>query len=305
MKQFFVLSAMIGLFVAMLCFPQATFDGASNGLLLWFQIILPTLLPFMIFSNLLVRTNAIDYIAYALKSCIQPVFQVSPPSCYAIVAGFLCGYPMGAKVIADLTRSNRISHSEGQYLLSFCNNSSPMFILSYIVLQNFKNDALSFGTLFILISTPILCSFIFRRHYLKQMHRTNTYSSSRNRFVFHFEILDDSIMNSFEMITKIGGYIIIFSILFRLAETMPYNWYLPLLEISNGIPWILHQGLSFNSSYILVIALTSFGGICAMLQTHSMLQGTNIRMLPYIIQKLITTLVTSLLAFIYVIFILQ
>lgn len=259
----------------------------------------------MIFSNLLIQTNAIDYIAHALKSFIQPFFQVSTPSCYAIVAGFLCGYPMGAKVIADLTRSNRISPAEGQYLLSFCNNSSPMFIVSYIVLQNFKNKSLSFATLLILISAPILCSFLFRRHYLKQIHGTDPSFSRPNRFVFHFQILDDSIMNGFEMITKIGGYVILFSILFFLAGNLPYNWYLPLLEISNGIPWILQQSIPFAYIYILVLALTTFGGICAMLQTYSMIQDTGIHIFPYIIQKLITTVVTSLLAFIYVTFILR
>lgn len=289
----------------MLCFPQATFNGATSGLLLWFQIVLPTLLPFMIFSNLLIQSNAIDSIAHALKSFIQPLFQVSTPSCYAILVGFLCGYPMGAKAIADLTRSNRISSEEGQYLLSFCNNSSPMFILSFVVLQNLKNKSLAVATISILLLSPILCSFLFRKSYLKQAKNTTKAPFQSNKFVFRFQILDDSIMNGFEMITKVGGYIILFSILFCLAGNLPYNWYLPLLEISNGIPWILHQSIPFSYIYILVLALTSFGGICAMLQTYSMLQGTGIRMFPYIIQKLITTVVTSLLAFLYVVFILR
>lgn len=34
------------LFTVMLVSPKAVFTGASEGLLLWFQIILPTLFPF-------------------------------------------------------------------------------------------------------------------------------------------------------------------------------------------------------------------------------------------------------------------
>ena len=305
MKQFMPLFMIILLFALMLCFPQATLIGASNGLLLWFQAILPTLLPFMIVSNLLIRTNAIDYISRPLSPVIQPLFKVSSPSCYAIIVGFLCGYPMGAKAIADLTHTKRISTEEAQYLLSFCNNSSPMFILSYLVLQNFKNHSLSLPTLLILLASPMICSFFFRKYHLKTSYKKNLSKPHSERFKFQFQILDDCIMNGFEMITKVGGYIILFSILFSLAGRIPYNWFLPLLEISNGIPYLLHQELTFDFTYILVLAATSFGGICAILQTYSMIQNTGIRMFPYIIQKLITTAVTSLLAFIYVTFILR
>ena len=159
MKQIAILSSLIFLFIIMLFFPKATLAGAADGLLLWFQMILPTLLPFMILSNLLLQTNAIYYISCALKPILQPLFQISTPSCYAVLVGFLCGYPMGAKIIADLTRSNRISKEEGQYLLSFCNNSSPMFILSYISLQILQAPSFSAITLLILFISPIFMFF--------------------------------------------------------------------------------------------------------------------------------------------------
>ena len=104
LKQFATLFCMIGFFVLMLCFPRETFEGATSGLLLWFQIILPTLLPFIILSNLLIHTNAVTYISNIIKPFIQKLFRVSNYGCYAVFVGFLCGYPMGAKVVADLIR---------------------------------------------------------------------------------------------------------------------------------------------------------------------------------------------------------
>ena len=304
MKKIVSLFIIIGFFVIMLIFPQQTFEGASNGLLLWFQIVLPTLLPFIILSNLLIHTNAVTYISTIVKPFVQKLFHVSDDGCYAIFVGFLCGYPMGAKVVADLIQTEKISGEEGQYLLSFCNNTSPMFIISFIVMQNFKNESLLLGTLIILYLAPILCSFLFRRFYKYHTKKIPVFTPD-NAFHFNFNIIDTCIMNGFETITKVGGYIILFSILFSLTKQLPLNWFLPALEISCGVSYITSLGIPLTLLFPYVLALTSFGGFCAIAQTNSMIQDTKLSIVPYIIQKLITALVTSLLAIVYIQFIHQ
>lgn len=302
MKKIVSLVAIIGFFVIMLIFPRQTFEGASNGLLLWFQIVLPTLLPFIILSNLLIHTNAVTYISAIVKPFIQKLFRVSDYGCYAVFVGFFCGYPMGAKVVADLIQTEKISQKEGQYLLSFCNNTSPMFIISFIVIQNFKNESLLLGTLAILYLAPVICSFLFRRFYRYQTRRAPV-STSNNAFSFNFNIIDTCIMNGFETITKVGGYIILFSILFSLTKQLPLMWFLPTLEISCGVTYITSLGIPLTLLFPYVLTLTSFGGLCAIAQTNSMIQDTKLSIVPYITQKLITALVTSLLAIIYIQFI--
>jgi len=304
MKKFVSLFIIIGFFAIMLIFPRQTFEGASNGLLLWFQIVLPTLLPFIILSNLLIHTNAVTCISTIVKPFVQRLFRVSDYGCYAIFVGFLCGYPMGAKVAADLIQTEKISQKEGQYLLSFCNNTSPMFIISYIVMQNFKNESLLLGTLVILYLAPVMCSFLFRRFY-KYQTRKSSQNVHEHTFHFNFQTFDTCIMNGFETITKVGGYIILFSILFSLVKQLPLVWLLPTLEISCGISYITSLGIPLATVYPYVLALTSFGGFCAIAQTNSMIQESKLSIVPYIIQKLITALVTSLLAIVYIQFIHQ
>lgn len=305
MKQLAYMFIAITFFALMLCFPMETFTGASNGLLLWFQIILPTLLPFLILSNLLIHTNSVTYISQLLKPLLKKWFRISDCACYAVLVGFLCGYPMGAKVISDLIMTNRITRKEGTYLLSFCNNTSPMFIVSYIVMQTFQKQHLLLPTVAILFLSPILCSFIFRKYYGVATPKPENAAIENRGLRFNFQIFDTCIMNGFETITKVGGYILLFSILFSLGKYVPVKWLLPFLEISNGIPFIMHLGLSFPVSYVFVLALTSFGGLCSVAQTYSMIQETGLSIFPYIIQKLITTLVTSLFALLYVLLILQ
>lgn len=293
------------LFATMLISPKAVFNGASEGLLLWFQIILPTLFPFILITNLLLYTDSIHYISGASHSILCKLFKVSRSGSFAVITGFLCGYPMGAKVTADLVASGHISEAEGKYLLSFCNNTSPVFILNFIVWKTLGSEKLLLPSLVILLGVPILMSFFFRRHFLEGLKRfpdvKATASAHKN---WNFEIVDSCIMDGFETVAKIGGYIILFSVILALIESMPWqipylNSLLPALEVTNGIVLIGEFALPLSIRYPAILALTSFGGICAIAQTQCMIQKTSLSILPYTLEKLATAVVTSLIALLY------
>ena len=298
MKHIYYAFFFLIFFFVMLFFPSETVEGTSNGLLLWFQIVLPSLLPFFILTSLLIQTNSIYLIVKLFGPLLTRIFSVSLEGSFAIISGFLCGYPIGAKVTSDLVKQKRISVNEGNYLLSFCNNSSPAFVSNFVILQTLKDPSLLLPSLFILFLSPFLCSFLFRLYYGK--HSTNTQKPLSSNIRFHFQMLDDSIMNAFESITKIGGYIILFSVLFTLGRKTRFHILLPLLEITNGITYLNASHYRFMWVYTSIMALGAFGGLCSIAQTNSVIQGSGLSILAYTIEKLITALVTSLLAFTYV-----
>ncbi len=313
MKHSFLMISGTLFFCLILIFPQAAVTGAGKGLLLWFRVVLPTLLPFIIISNLLIQTHAVHYIGKVTGPLFCRLFHVSEYGSFAVLTGFMCGYPMGSKVTGDLLRCGKISHSEGKYLLSFCNNTSPMFIISYVLIQNLKQERLLIPSLVILMGTPILCSFIFRMFILRPsskqyntMRTTEKKSALGDTVSFRESTLvDDCIMNGFETITKVGGYIMLFSIIIELGSLLPFsfaalnNLFFPSLEITNGIRNLCTGILSQSEKFVLCLSLTSFGGWCSIAQTQCMIQGTGLSIFPYIVQKLITAGVTSLLCFLY------
>lgn len=315
MKHSFLMIFTTLFFCMMLMFPQAVVTGAGKGLLLWFQVVLPTLLPFIIISNLLIQTHAVNYIAKATAPLFCRFFRVSEYGSFAILTGFMCGYPMGSKVTGDLLRCGKISRAEGSYLLSFCNNTSPMFIISYVLIQNLKQEDLFIPSLVILMGAPILCSFIFRRAmpnlFLERPVRTyhRESKSCPETFVSAGQegLVDHCIMNGFETITKVGGYIMLFSIIIEIGSLLPFSsaalnsLFFPSLEITNGIRNLCAGALSQAEKFVLCLSLTSFGGWCSIAQTQCMIQGTGLSIFPYIIQKLITAGVTSLLCILYLV----
>lgn len=303
--------------ILMFLFPYATFQGASTGLLLWFHNVLPNLLPFIIISNLLVRLNITRQISRVIYPFLGRVFQVSPDGCYPIAIGFLSGIPMGAKSTADLVLDHRIPQEEGQFLLAMCNNASPMFIIGYISITQLQLPQIKYTLFAIIYSSAILGAVFYR--FLRSIpfrHSARLHTVSLTEPVplavtpmrFSFEILDSSIMNGFETITKIGGYIILFSILAQIINTALPNigfvkaFLMGLFEITTGINQVCKSGLNQGIKIVLVTVLTSFGGFSGIAQTKSVLGNAGLSMKSYIIVKLISAGLAFLIAAAYVAF---
>ncbi len=292
------------LFFVMLVFPKAVFSGASEGLLLWFQIVLPTLFPFLLISSLLVGTGNISLISSVTGKFLSLLFRVSPCGSFAVITGFLCGYPMGAKTAADMVVSGQITKKEGQYLLSFCNNTSPVFIMNFLVWKTLKREELMMPSLLILIISPVIVSFFTRKIYLGKHARFESPSVSAGceKNSWSFREIDACIMNSFETLVNVGGYIMLFSVLLTIGKLIRIpivTCLLPLLEMTNGIVLINRMALPFAVKYPALLGLTSFGGFCSVAQTKCMVQDAGLPVLPYITEKLAAALTASILGVLY------
>lgn len=302
MKSNAIKVLLILIFVSFLLFPKLVLDGATQGLLLWYQVVLPTLLPFLILTGLIIKTNAFDVITTLIGPVICKVFGTSMQGSFSIIIGFMCGYPMGAKAIHDLYLERNITRNEAQYLLSFCNNISPMFFTSFLIYQVFNDPNILIPSALAIYGAPILLSFVTRRIYLKKIDSTCRIPTSTINHRFSIKMLDDCIIDGFTLITKIGCYIMIFSIILNLASFIDtarlttLDMLLPLLEITNGISMIEQMDtLFFHMKYRFIIFLVTFGGLCAIAQTQCVLEDTDIKTFPYFIQKIITAIIAVII----------
>lgn len=310
-----ILKGMVLLFlIIMLIFSDAAFRGASSGLLLWFHNVLPSLLPFIIISNLIIRLNISKQISKVFYPFLGRIFKVSNEGCYPIIIGFLSGLPMGAKTTADLVLDQRITRREGQFLFTMCNNASPMFIIGYIAITQLKLPQIKYALFVIIYGSAILGALFYRYlFYLfvktKDMKIQNIITNSQSKAGngrFSFDLLDSSIMNGFEIVTRIGGYIILFSILAQIMkEVVPGSGLVKavlmgVLEITTGISQICTTDLDNNIKIVLVSAVAAFGGFSGIAQTKSVLQDSRLSINNYFFVKLISASIAVLLSTLYV-----
>ena len=117
----------------MLRYPALSLEYASTGLTLWFTKMVPTLLPFMILSGIMIRMNLTERFVGLLHPLLHRIYGTSRNGSYTIIMGFLCGFPMGARIVGELYEQHKLSREESALLLSFCNNIGPIYFLSYVI----------------------------------------------------------------------------------------------------------------------------------------------------------------------------
>ncbi|WP_313129229.1 transporter [Anaerocolumna sp.] len=295
--------------VLILIFPSDAYIGAKRGLLLWFNTVLPTLLPFIIMSNLIIRLQITKPLSKLLYPFFHFIFRVSKGGCYPILIGFLSGIPVGAKSVGDLYSNGSLEEEEAQYLLSFCNNSSPMFIMGYIAIAQLKMKELRGPLLFIIYISGIIAAFLYFRIlglYKRKKVYTAEYILEDPEPKFSFAVLDSAIMDGFEVITKVGGYIILFSIPAQIITTLgsPNNparlLSIGLLEITTGINQISMSSLDLTIKIVLITIITSLGGLSGLAQTKSVISNTRLSFGTYFKVKLIHAVIAFLMASFYV-----
>jgi sporulation integral membrane protein YlbJ len=306
MKRIIFYSGIFFLLFYLLAFPQEAFLASRSGLKLWFNTVLPALLPFLILSDILIRTDKIPLLLKPLRRFSRKALGLSVYGTYVFFLGLFCGYPMGAKLTGDLYRQNKISYNEASYLLSFSNNASPMFITTYILLNSLKIKGYTLVTFTILYLSVFLTSVIarIRYHRFSLQPCCDEIPASKKRIPLT-KLMDTCIFQSFETITRLGGYIILFSIAASMAGQ--FTAYIPgfacilsgIIEITTGIWMISASSFDFALKYILILTAASFGGLSAAAQTKGVLNGTPLSLSAYLFGKSINALCTLILGILF------
>lgn len=286
--------------ILFLLFSSEVTEGARQGLSLWYNSVVPALFPFMVLIGLIVSGGSIKHIMQPFYLFLNPLFGISHEGCFVLISGFLCGYPVGAKTCSEFVNDNRISLDEGKFLMSICNHASPMFILGYV--YPWFKDYIDVSTFLLSIYTPIVLMAIAAKviYFSKRKDRVSTLNTQTEIITFNIE---QSILSSIEVLCKVGGYLILFSILGNLI----HKWiFLPepirilligMLEMTTGIQELVRMS-NWKTAYIATIACLTFGGLSGIFQVKSVLKnkkaGLSVR--PYILWKFAHAILSAGLA---------
>ncbi len=298
MKRKIIIFFYICLLFFLLFHPKEALTGVKNGLGLWLNIMIPTLLPFLILTGALLKTGNIRKLLKPSAFFWKTFFGLSPVGAYVLILGLLCGYPMGAKLAHDLYIDQQISRREGEYLLTFSCNASPAFIISYLSGILLKNKISAVQMILTFLAADLFCMLFFR-FVVYRGHTVDSVCVNKIKKETYQQdsigaILDVSIMNGFETITRLGGYILIFSLVFTcIRHYWPFSEQTSILftspiELTTGLQQIAHSRYSWRFRCISSITLTAFGGLCVMFQTKSVLEN-RLSLFPYVTSKCLNT----------------
>ena len=157
--------------ICLVIFSKTNLAAAKNGLVLWANNVVPSLLPFFIATELLSYTNVVNVLGKLLNPIMKPIFNVPGVGSYAFLMGIISGYPTGAKIVCNLKEQGLLTDVEAERLLAFTNNSGPLFILGTVGVSLFGNTLIGFLLLLTHILSCITVGFLFR--FWRKNEKTN------------------------------------------------------------------------------------------------------------------------------------
>ena len=285
MKKLSCISLLIIMILYFLIYPQNALMASRRGLTLWFEQILPTLLPFSVISYIVLHSNLFSHPAHEKK---HSFLRIQPEEWYVIFCGFLFGFPIGSKLSADLYEHHRIVKKRAQILACFTNNLSPVFVTSVLVNQLHFSSVVPF---FLLLYGIPLCICLALLSFIKPERFVHEKKASR--FQLNMQIVDAGIINGFETLIKICGYIMMFSIFAEIAQSIPYGSSFPklvltgCLEVTNGISALSQFSCNHFQKYLLTVLFLALNGISGLFQTASLLSVSNLSIKQYLKMKLL------------------
>ena len=141
----------------MLYFPASASHAAAEGMKLAFLGVLPTLFPFLALSSLLLASGITERMLQLPARAVASLFGCSTAGALALLVGCFCGFPVGGRLLSDLTTDGKITAAERNRLLPLANHPSLPFLLSVVgvgMLNNERKGLLLF--LSVLLSTLLL-----------------------------------------------------------------------------------------------------------------------------------------------------
>jgi len=303
--------------IFLLIFPQVVLPASREGLLLWFNNVLPSMLPFMIATNMLISLGFAQTLGNFISPIMKNIFKLPGSGGFALIIGLTSGYPLGAKVVADLHRNEQISTDEAQHLLGFCNNAGPLFIVGVVGIGMFESasvgyllwasHALSAILLGVILGWVKKAPVVLPKGSVAEVSPAEREHTPIKKEPIG-KIMGEAVKNAMEAMALVGGLIIFFSVVVALIDAIAFpddvslgGLMAGLIEVTGGLNRlaIMH---TTPQTLAIVAFVIAFGGFSIHMQTFHFTTGTGIRPMPYLLSKiahgLIAILVIMILSYI-------
>lgn len=265
--------------VAMVVFPGETEAGSKVAIMIWANSILPVMLPFFIFSDLLKKLGLLNHL---------------PSSIYPMAVAFLSGYPMGAKVVGDLVSGGSLEEKKGRWVLSYSMITGPAFLIATVGQFLGSNKA---GLLVAIahylgaISNGIL--WLEKLEPLQKLKQEGRRTATLNDF--SVDQISQSILAGCRAMAIVLAYLMIAMIGMNLVEATGafdlmgcetvQGTIKGLFEMTAGISMVGTAEPDMRLRVMLASFLVSFGGLSVLGQSYSMLGDAGISFKDVFLRK--------------------
>lgn len=246
--------------------------AVREGLLLCAQNVIPSLFPLFVTTSLAIGCGLGDLL---------------PPPWAALLLGLVGGYPVGAKTAAELVRSGSMERQDAQRILLCCNNTGPAFILGIAGYGVFHSARVGWALYGIHVLSALLLFLL--------LPRGEAVRTSRPAAPFSV-VFVEAVRSGVTAMLHICGFVVLFLVVLRLLTVyvgVTHPLLLGAIELTNGILLLPNDA----NGFVMASALLGWGGLSVHCQTAAVLEGSGLRLSPYLLAKLAQGALSAAMAF--------
>lgn len=291
-------------------------DSARFSFTIWKDNIFPTLFPFFVASNLLIKYGFVELIGEFCKPLMNKVFKLKGECSFVLILSMLSGFPSSAKYTKELYQNGIINEKEATKLLTFTHFPNPLFVIGTVSLSFLNNKMIGIFILLSLYLSNFIIGLIFRNYYVSdtssKVSLKKAFTEMKKRYKKNKSfgsILTETLVDSINLLLLILGTISLFLIINKLITTIfslnDFNRALisGILEMTGGLKYFSMLNVSLGVKAIFSVMILAFGGLSVHTQIYSIIADTNIKYFPYLCSRLLQVILSGLIMYIFLIFI--
>ncbi|EFM11769.1 sporulation integral membrane protein YlbJ [Paenibacillus curdlanolyticus YK9] len=329
--------ATIGLCILLMLFPSEALHASSRGLIVWWEVLFPALFPFLVLSELMLGFGIVHFLGKLLDPLMRPLFRLPGAGGFVVAMGYISGYPVGAKLTAQLREQKLVTRAEGERLVAFTTTSDPIFLIGAVSVGFFHNVAIA-----PLLAAAHYCSGLIVGILMRFHDRSDpgtpspglpSQMESRMKSAFlamhaareqdgraFGKLLQDAIQSSIRLMIVIGGLVVFFSTimemlnqsaLLHLLSNMLNSLFnligLPkqltdavvfgLFEVTLGARAAGEAGTGLLYQAAIAVWVLSWAGLSVHAQIASLLSQSDMRYRPFLLARALHSLLAVALVF--------
>lgn len=288
-------------------------SSVLRGIDIWKNNVFPSLFPFFVLSNFLINYGFVELISEFLKPIMNKLFRVSSKGSFVFVLSLISGFPSSAKYIKELYLENELSEKDATKLLTFTHFSNPLFIVGTLSTLFLNNIHVSSLIIFCHYISNLIIGISIRN--INPTDEKNSKISIKNAILnMHIkrisnskklgQIIAETLLNTINTLIIILGiittFIVITTVLDHHLTVSPLmnSIISSFLEITGGLKQIGELDITLKLKCILSTMVLSFGGLSVHIQISSIIGDAKIKYVPFLIARIIHTLLSGLLVLI-------
>lgn len=282
-KSVLISAAVLGYGFMLIYFSAQVGESVVKAVKTCIEVIIPSLYCFMVLSGVIISSGLYKIMGLPFSVVSRYIFKLDADLFPIFLISCAAGYPVGAKMISDLYRNGKATKSEAERMLGFCYMGGPAFFCGTVGIKLYSSVKAGMLVFVSILLSNILAAVVLGAHCKVPPRR----KIEKMRLCFSVEDFISSVCSGGKNLLMICAMIIFFASLNAVLDASGAIKILSsaLSQISGlcacDCAAILKAALEISSVSTLTpmktellpiaAALLSFGGLCVVMQSMSIL----------------------------------